>query len=107
MLPPASHPHSQSLVLLLTEDQEPELLMAAWKALEAVCSSIPKDEQPLHVRALREAVAGARERERRKRRGGPLRVAGFCVPPKALGPVLPIFLQGVLQVGALCALCEV
>ncbi len=44
------------------------------------------------------AVADAREKERRKRRGGPLLLAGLCVPPKALAPMLPIYLQGVLQV---------
>lgn len=44
------------------------------------------------------AVADAREKERRKRRGGPLLLAGLCVPPKALAPLLPIYLQGVLQV---------
>lgn len=40
----------------------------------------------------------ARDKERRKRRGAPLLVPGFCLP-KALQPVLPIYLQGVLQVG--------
>lgn len=38
----------------------------------------------------------ARDKQRRKRRGGPLLVPGFCLP-KALSPVLPIYLQGVLQ----------
>ncbi len=46
------------------------------------------------------AVADAREKERRKRRGGSLLLAGLCVPPKALAPLLPIYLQGVLQVRA-------
>ena len=49
------------------------------------------------MRVVKEAVATAREKERRKRLPGPLRVAGFCLP-KALQPVLPIYLQGVLQV---------
>ena len=39
----------------------------------------------------------AREKERRKRKPGPLLLAGFCLP-KALQPVLPIYLQGMLQV---------
>ena len=39
-----------------------------------------------------------RDKERRKRRGTPLLVPGFCLP-RALSPVLPIYLQGVLQVG--------
>lgn len=44
-------------------------------------------------------MSDAREKERRKRRGGPLLLAGLCSPPKALAPLLPIYLQGVLQVG--------
>ena len=47
---------------------------------------------------MKDAVASAREKERRRRRGGPLRVAGLCSVPKALAPVLPVYLQGVLQV---------
>ena len=35
----------------------------------------------------------ARAQERRKRRGGPLRLAGLCLPPKALGPLVPLYLQ--------------
>ena len=36
-------------------------------------------------------------REKRKRLGGEVLVAGFCEPPKALSAVLPIYLQGLLQ----------
>ena len=51
---------------------------------------------------LQEAVATARDKERRKRRvGQPLLVPGLCLP-KALQPVLPIYLQGVLQVRFIC-----
>lgn len=31
--------------------------------------------------------------ERRKRRGGPLRLAGLVLPPKALAPLVPLYLQ--------------
>ncbi len=41
---------------------------------------------------------GLQETERRKRTGRPLLVAGLCLP-KALGPLLPIYLQGMQQVG--------
>ena len=71
--------------------------MATWEALVAVTGAIPKEMQPSYVRVVKEAVAMAREKERRKRAPGPLLVAGFCLP-KALAPVLPIYLQGVLQV---------
>lgn len=54
--------------------------------------------RPMHPSSPQEAVLTARDKERRKRRRGALLVPGFCLP-KALGPVLPIYLQGVLQVG--------
>ncbi len=90
-------PHVQSLVVLMAEDSNQEVLVTCWQALAAVAGSIPKEMMPSYVRTLKEAVSTAREKERRKRRPLPLRVAGFCLP-KALQPVLPIFLQGVLQV---------
>ena len=97
-------PHMQSLVVLMAEDSNQEVLVTCWQALAAVAGSIPKEMMPSYVRTLKEAVSTAREKERRKRRPLPLRVAGFCLP-KALQPLLPIFLQGVLQVhpSVLCA----
>jgi hypothetical protein len=41
----------------------------------------------------------SQELERRKRTGRALLLAGLCLP-KALAPILPIYLAGVLQVGA-------
>ena len=90
-------PRVQSLVVLMAEDSNQEVLVTCWQALAAVAGSIPKEMMPSYVRTLKEAVSTAREKERRKRRPLPLRVAGFCLP-KALQPMLPIFLQGVLQV---------
>lgn len=89
--------HVQSLVVLMADDSSQEVLVLCWQALVAVAGSIPKEMMPSYVRTLKEAVSTAKEKERRKRRPPPLRVAGFCLP-KALQPVLPIFLQGVLQV---------
>ena len=90
----------------------PFLPQGLWKAMEALASTIPKEEHHQYVRPLKEAVATATEKERRKRRAAaaaagtaaaaaaiqstPLLVAGFCLP-KALAPVLPIYLAGVLQ----------
>ncbi len=88
----------QALVLLLVEEDE-ALAAAGWKALEALAATVPKDEQADHVDALKEAVATAREKERRKRKSGPLRIGGLCSQPRALAPLLPFYLQGVLQVG--------
>eukprot|EP00887_Chlorella_sp_A99_P001205 scaffold14.g1205.t1 len=86
---------SEALVPLLAED-DADAVQACWEALAAVAGSIPKEMQPSYVRCVREAVLTARDHQRRKRRPGPLLVAGFCLP-KALAPVLPIYLQGVLQ----------
>ena len=87
----------QSLVVLMADDSSHDVLLLCWQALVAVAGSIPKEMMPSYVRTLKEAVSTAKEKERRKRRPLPIRVAGFCLP-KALQPVLPIFLQGVLQV---------
>lgn len=52
---------------------------------------------PAYVRTVKEAVGTAVERQRRRRLPGPLLVPGLCLP-KALAPLVPIYLQGVLQV---------
>ena len=87
-----------SLVPLLTEE-DPDCLVAIWTALSSVMGSIPKEMAPSFVRTLKEAITAARDKERRKHRGvaaGALTIPGFCLP-KALAPVLPVYLQGVLQ----------
>ena len=86
----------QALVGLMGEE-DAETLKACWEALGKVSASVPKEVQPSHVRCVKEAVGTAREKERRKRRSGPQLLPGFCLP-KALAPVLPFYLQGVLQV---------
>lgn len=73
-------------------------MLSAWKACEALAATIPKESAARHVTPLKEALAGAKEKERRKRRGGPLHLKGLVLPPKALAPFVPIYLQGVLQV---------
>lgn len=90
---------SQSLVLLLAEDDD-DLVLKSWRACEAVAATIPKEDQASHVLAFKEAVAGAKEKERRKRRGGVLQLRGLLLPNKALAPFVPIYLQGVLQVSS-------
>jgi hypothetical protein len=97
-----------ALVPLLA-DGDADTLAAVWAALSAVAGSIPKEVAPSFVRVLKEAVAAARAAERRRRKAAAAaapapapaapaedRVPGFCLP-KALAPVLPIYLQGVLQ----------
>jgi hypothetical protein len=84
-----------SLVPLLTEEDQ-DCLTIIWSALSSVMASIPKDMAPSFVRTVKEAIATAKEREKRKHHAAPLLIPGFCLP-KALSPVLPVYLQGVLQ----------
>jgi len=86
---------AQALVGLMM-DEDAATLKACWDALAAVSASVPKEVQPSYVRCVKEAVGTAREKERRKRRAGALLLPGFCLP-KALAPLLPFYLQGVLQ----------
>lgn len=55
---------SQALILLLAEDEE-RLVLAAWGALDALASTVPKEDAPSHVAAVKEAVLGAKEKVRR------------------------------------------
>lgn len=84
-----------TLVVMLT-DSDGLTVTAAWEALSSVTGSIPKENLPSHVKVLRDAVSTARDKERRKRKGVPITIPGFCLP-KALQPVLPIFLQGLMS----------
>ena len=44
-------------MLLLAEESDP-LVLAAWKACEALAATIPKESQAKHVGPLKEALAG-------------------------------------------------
>lgn len=89
---------TQALIPLFTETDE-GVLLAVWTAAGAATGAVPKELGPAYVRTLKEAVGTAVERQRRRRLPGPLLVPGLCLP-KALTPLLPIYLQGVLQVEA-------
>lgn len=80
-----------ALIVLLAEDEE-AIRLSAWTALNAVSSTVSKEDQPQYVRVVKEAILSARELERRKRRGGPLLVHGLLVT-KGIAPLLPIYLQ--------------
>lgn len=84
-------PVTQALISLLSEEDE-AALKACSAALGAVTATIAKEMQASYARCLQEAVATAREKQRRKRKPGELLVPGFCLP-KALAPILPIYLQ--------------
>ena len=64
--------------------------------MSAICTSLEKEALPSHVRTVKDAIEAARDAQRRKHLPGELLVPGFCLP-KALGPLLPIYLQGLLS----------
>lgn len=83
-------------------EEDPETLLACWTALSAVTATIPKEVAPSHVRCVKDAVGTAGERYRRKKAvhvRADVALPGFSLP-KALAPLLPIYLQGLLQVAA-------
>lgn len=84
-----------TLVVMLT-DSDALTVQASWEALSSVTGSIPKENLPSYVKVLRDAVSSARDKERRKRKGSPITIPGFCLP-KALQPILPIYLQGLMS----------
>ncbi|KAJ8432030.1 hypothetical protein Cgig2_026733 [Carnegiea gigantea] len=89
-------PNMMSALIVLLSDSDPETVATAWEALSRVIASVPKEVLPSYIKLVRDAVSTARDKERRKKKGGPLLVPGFCLP-KALRPVLPIFLQGLIS----------
>ncbi|XP_074307849.1 protein ILITYHIA [Silene latifolia] len=89
-------PDMISTLVVLLSDSDPDTVLAAWEALSCVVSSLPKEVLPSYIKLVRDAVSTARDKERRKKKGGPVLVPGFCLR-KALQPVLPIFLQGLIS----------
>ncbi|KAL9233413.1 hypothetical protein vseg_008420 [Gypsophila vaccaria] len=89
-------PDMISTLVVLLSDSEPDTVMSAWEALSSVVGSVPKEVLPSYIKLVRDAVSTARDKERRKKKGGPVLVPGFCLR-KALQPVLPIFLQGLIS----------
>lgn len=86
-------PNMISTLITLLCDADRSTVMAAWEALGRVLGSVPKEVLPSYIKIVRDAVSSARDKERRKRKGGPVLIPGFCLP-KALQPLLPVFTQG-------------
>jgi HEAT repeat protein len=86
-------PNMISNLIILLSDSDSATVSVAWEALSRVVSSVPKEVLPSYIKIVRDAVSTARDKERRKRKGGPVLIPGFCLP-KALQPILPIFLGG-------------
>ena len=96
-----------SLIGLLGDEEEdgaPPALPAVLAALKAVAGAVPKEDALSHARTVRDALSGAVERAERRRRkagggggGPPAALLPGLALPGALAPLLPIYLQAVLQ----------
>ncbi|TQD88948.1 hypothetical protein C1H46_025540 [Malus baccata] len=86
-------PNVISTLIVLLSDSDSATVAASWEALSRVVSSVPKEVLPSYIKLVRDAVSTSRDKERRKKKGGPILIPGFCLP-KALQPLLPIFIQG-------------
>ncbi|XP_073263007.1 protein ILITYHIA isoform X8 [Populus alba] len=86
-------PNMISTLIILLSDSDSSTVEVAWEALSRVIGSVPKEVLPSYIKLVRDAVSTSRDKERRKKKGGPVVIPGFCLP-KALQPLLPIFLQG-------------
>lgn len=85
-----------SALIILLGDSDSDTVLVSWEALVRVIGFLPKEMLPPYIKVVRDAVSTARDKERRKKKGGPVLIAGFCLP-KALQPLLPIFLQGLIS----------
>ncbi|CAL5434805.1 unnamed protein product [Camellia sinensis] len=89
-------PNVVTTLIVLLNDSDSATVAVAWEALSRVVGSVPKEVLPSYIKLVRDAVSTSRDKERRKRKGGPVLIPGLCLP-KALQPLLPIFLQAVLR----------
>ncbi|XAR48876.1 hypothetical protein NMG60_11031843 [Bertholletia excelsa] len=89
-------PNMISTLIILLSDSDSATVGVAWEALSRVISSVPKEVLPSYIKVVRDAVSTSRDRERRRKKGGTVLIPGFCLP-KALQPLLPIFLQGLIS----------
>ncbi|XP_065852916.1 protein ILITYHIA [Euphorbia lathyris] len=89
-------PNMISTLIVLLSDSDPSTVVVAWEALSRVVGSVPKEILPSYIKLVRDSVSTSRDKERRKKKGGPVLIPGFCLP-KALQPLLPVFLQGLIS----------
>ncbi|GFZ02914.1 similar to ILITYHIA [Actinidia rufa] len=85
-------PNMISILIILLSDSDSTTVAVAWEALSRVFTSVPKEVLPSYIKLGHEAVSTSRDKERWKRKGRPILISGLCLP-KALQPLLPIFLQ--------------
>ncbi|XP_028079977.1 protein ILITYHIA-like [Camellia sinensis] len=96
-------PNVITTLIVLLSDSDSATVAVAWEALSRVVGSVPKEVLPSYIKLVRDAVSTSRDKERRKRKGGPVLIPGLCLP-KALQPLLPIFLQVCLFISFVRAL---
>ncbi|KAL5712127.1 eIF-2-alpha kinase activator GCN1 [Ranunculus cassubicifolius] len=89
-------PNMISTLIVLLSDSDAATVGLAWEALSRVIGSVPKEVLSSYIKLVRDAVSTSRDKERRKRKGGPVLLPGLCLP-KALQPLLPVFLQGLMS----------
>lgn len=76
------------VLILLLDDRQQEVVVSSWNALNSVTKSIRKDELEQFVTPVRRSV---------KTVGVPgVDLPGFCLA-KGIGPILPIFLYGLMN----------
>ncbi|KAJ6977254.1 hypothetical protein NC653_029228 [Populus alba x Populus x berolinensis] len=85
-------PNMISTLIILLSDSDSSTVEVAWEALSRVIGYVPKEVLPSYIKLVRGAVSMSRDKEQRKKKGGPVVIPGFCLP-KALQPLLLIFLQ--------------
>ncbi|CAE5962833.1 unnamed protein product [Arabidopsis arenosa] len=61
------------------------------------CLIVSSKGSTSYIKLVREAVSTARDKERKKRKGGYVVIPGLCLP-KSVKPLLPVFLQDDLKV---------
>ncbi|KAL3575160.1 hypothetical protein D5086_023261, partial [Populus alba] len=93
-------PNMISTLIILLSDSDSSTVEVAWEALSRVIGYVPKEVLPSYIKLVRGAVSMSRDKEQRKKKGGPVVIPGFCLP-KALQPLLLIFLQVALGLGEL------
>ncbi|CAH1426246.1 unnamed protein product [Lactuca virosa] len=86
------HAEVQNLAKKATET----VVLAAWEALSRVVGLVPKEVLPSYIKLVRDVVSTSRDKERRKKKGGPIAILGLCLP-RALQLLLPIYLQGLIS----------
>ncbi|XP_042987937.1 protein ILITYHIA isoform X4 [Carya illinoinensis] len=89
-------PNMISTLIIMLSDSDSATVVVSWEALSKVVNSVPKEVLPSYVKLVRDAVSTSRDKERRKKKGGQILIPGLSLP-KALQPLLPIFLQGLIS----------